>query len=343
MVLYMEKKKSLCFLLLSITLVLVGVQIASVAGTITQEFITNQNSFLPEEPNYLTVNDVFIDTPGPMEDPVWFFVNLSVVFVLTPLLFILPNVLIKDKEEDDIDPKTAVETELRTITRIGWLTLFIQNILILVTYILFFVLIPIYSDANTPRRVLQTYFILFDVDFIAAALLIAGLIILALKLPKQKPTAYIAAAFWFIFIGTAIYPRISLVTDFTGGLTATFQIDNLEDFLLNYTGLFIFLQTMGHCFFALAIFYTTKFLYANSQIKGKGLVNAFGIINYAVGGLSTVIISVIVTYGNQIQESAGFSLMILYVILFGLKFGAIPIIGIIAGIVAFNHMKPQVA
>lgn len=337
----MDKKKSLCFLLLSVTLVIIGVQIANVTGAVVQEVMTSESNFLNPEPNFLSPNDTFFNITGAMEDPAWFWVNLSVVFVVTPVLFIVPNVLLKGKnDEEDDDPKTAIATETGTVARMGWLTLFIQNILILVTYILFFVLFPVYADPNAPRRVLQTYFILFDVDFIAAALLIAGLIILALKARKQKATAFVAAAFWLVFIGTAIYPRISLVTDFTGGLTATFDLNNFADFLLNYTGVFIFLQTLGHCFFALAIFYTTKFLVANSHMKGKGLVNAFGIINYVVGGLGTVIISVIVTYGNVIQDTAGISLVILYAILFGLKFGAIPIIGLIAGIIAFGQMKP---
>ncbi|MHA1366220.1 MAG: hypothetical protein ACTSP5_07400 [Candidatus Heimdallarchaeota archaeon] len=193
---------------------------------------------------------------------------------------------------------------------------------------------------ETVQAILQTYFIVFDVDFIAAALMIVGLILLALKLPKQKASAYLAAAFWLIFIGVAIYPRITLVTQLTGGLGSTFNLAGLESFVLNYTGSFIFLQTLGHCFFALAIFYTVKFLFANSQIKGKGIANAFGITNYVVGSLWTLIISIVLTFGNQIEMAAGGSLMILWAILFGAKLVAVPIIGLIAGIMAFNQMKP---
>ncbi len=343
----MEKKKSLCILLLSVTLLLVGIQIVNVTGSVTNEIEISKNSLIETNPIQLAVTDPFINETSLLEDPVWFWVNLSVVCIVTPVLFIVPSILIKDKKDDEVDevdedPKTAVATENAIVARMGWLTLFIQNILVLVFFVLFWVL-TLSVSADTIQAILQTYFIVFDVDFIAAALLIVGLIILGLKLPKQKASAYLAAAFWLIFIGVAIYPRITLVTQLTGGLGSSFNLAGLESFVLNYTGSFIFLQTLGHCFFALAIFYTVKFLFANSKIKGKGIANAFGITNYVVGSLWTLIISIVLTFGNQIEMSAGGSLMILWGILFGAKLVAVPILGLIASILAFNHMKPAQA
>lgn len=71
------------------------------------------------------------------------------------------------------------------------------------------------------------------------------------------------------------------------------------------------------------------------------MINAFAFINYIVGGLMNVALLTILCYGNVIEDTLGFSLLILYAILFGLKFGALPIIGIIAGITGFSQMNPK--
>ena len=345
----MEKKKSLCIILLSITLLMIGFQITSLSTSVVQGVIAvgTSDSIIPE-PTLLTPNAPFINSTTNAVESVWFWVNLAVVVGFTPLAIILPSVLIKDKKDEDsevVETKLASK-EFATVARFGWLTLFIQNILILLTYIMFFVLIPVYINSGNfelGQRILQTLFILFDVDFIAAGLLIAGLIIMALKLPKAKPFAYIAAGSWLAFIGVAIYPRIALVTDFSGGLGSTFNLDGFLDFLLNFGGVHTLLLTLSHCFFAIAILFTTRFLLANSQIKGKGMLNAFGLINYIVGGLMNISLLVILCFGNQIESVLGFSLLILYAIMFGIKFGALPIIGIIAGMVGFTQMKPATA
>jgi hypothetical protein len=343
----MEKKKSLCFLLLSLTLLVVGLQIASVSTSVVQGVLVKETSNTSNPgPIFFTPNAPFINGTAPVEQH-WFWINLSVVLVVTPLILILPVVLIKDKkkEEEELteEPK-VISKEFGTIARFGWLTLFIQNILILLTYIIFFVLIPVYASSGNftlGQRILQTLFILFDVDFIAAGLLIAGLIILSLKLPKGKPFAYIAAGSWLVFIGVAIYPRIALVTDFTGGLGSDFNFDGLLDFLLNFGGVHTLLLTLSHCFFAIAILFTTRFLLANSQIRGKGMLNAFAITNYVVGGLMNISLLTILCYGNAIEDTLGFSLLILYAIMFGIKFGALPIMGIIAGMMGFSQMNPK--
>ncbi|MHA1504440.1 MAG: hypothetical protein ACTSPT_04525 [Candidatus Heimdallarchaeota archaeon] len=343
----MEKKKTLCFLLLSIALLMVGLQIVNVSTSVVQGVIANgANSSINPQPTYLTPNAINLTiTTNPVEQ-YWFWINISVILVVTPLLIILPSVLIKDKNDEDseIEEPKVISKEFGTVARFGWLTLFIQNILILVTYIMFFVLIPVYiNSANFTlgQRILQTLFILFDVDFIAAGLLIAGLIILSTKLQKGKPFAYIAAGSWLVFIGVAIYPRISLVTDFSGGLGSTFNLEGFLEFLLNFGGVHTFLLTLSHCFFAIAILYTTRFLLANSQIKGKGMINAFGLINYIVGGLMNIALLSFLCMGSQMTGVLVLSILILYVILFGIKFGALPIIGIIAGMVGFSQMNPN--
>jgi len=342
----MEKKKSLCFLLLSIALLIVGLQIANVSTLVVQGVIAKgTNNTFNLEPTFLTPNELNLTITENLVEQYWFWINISVVLVVTPLLIILPSVLIKDKkdEESDVEELKIVSKEFGTVARFGWLTLFIQNILILVMYILFFVMIPVYintANFTLGQRILQTLFILFDVDFIAAALLIVGLIILSLKLQKGKPFAYIAAGSWLVFIGVAIYPRIALVTDLTGGLGSTFNLEGFLDFLLNFGGVHTLLLTLSHCFFAIAILYTTKFLLANSQIKSKGMLNAFGLINYIVGGLMNILLLSILCFGAQMSGVLFISLFIFYLILFGIKFGALPIFGIIAGIMGFTQMKP---
>ncbi|MHA1307339.1 MAG: hypothetical protein ACTSSB_08105 [Candidatus Heimdallarchaeota archaeon] len=338
----MEKKKSLCFLLLSITLVLVGVQIASVTGVIAHEVMTSKSNFVDDaKPIFLAVENPMINTTGPLENPAWFWLNFTFIVVITPALFIVPSLLIKDKKDDEVEdePKTAIITENNLVARMGWMALFVQNILILLMIILFFVLIPVAQDAQLQVNILKSLLILWDLDFIAGILFIIGLILLSLKASKGKIYAYIGAAAWLIFIGTAIYPRISML-NLINSIEA-FDFNEMGDFAIQFTGVFLFLQNLGHCFFAVAIFNTVKFLHVNSQIRGKGITNAFGITNYVVGSLGVFILTLITTYGNKIEITTGASLMILYSILYGIKYFGVPIIGIIAGILAFNQMKPK--
>ncbi len=349
----MEKKKALCFLMLSMTILIVGLQIGYGSSVFTQQVINESDISIDTKIPFITnlrPNAINFTITGSIES-VWFYVNLVAV-VLTPIAIILPFVLIKNKKEDEVvvsdDPETKpqidaafVEPTGNLLARIGMLVLFIQNVIILLMYILFFVLIPTYTNPDIPLNILRTYFFLFDIDFIAAILITIGLVLSALKTQKSQIIGFIGAGMWIIFIGVAIYPRIELITGLTGGLGSTFNFDAFFEYLTNFYGPDIFLRTLGHCFFLLGIMFTTKYFSDNDQLKAKGLINAFGITNYTVGGLMNILLLLVLTFGLNMTGEAVISLLILYFILFLIKFTAVPLLGLIAGIIGFNRMNPK--
>ena len=355
----MEKKKLLCIVLLSMTLLMLGMQITIGSSTIITQITENENTFSSIKnldfitgQNEITTNQIGFEITESIE-PVWFYVNL-IVIVLTPLAIILPSILIKNKNKDeDVDTeeiKTNIDTNLsdnRIIARIGMLLFFIQNITILVLYILFYVLIPTYDNLQTPVNVLRAYFIAWDLDFLAAILIAVGLVVLSLRVNKSKIFAYLGAGSWIAFIGLAIYPRIELTTGLTGDVSTSFGlmefVEGLADYFTTFYGVDVLLQTFGFCFLAISLIFTTKFLFDNNILKGKGMINAFGITNYVVGGLMSILILIPLTFGETMTGTALGSLAIFYIIVLTIKLVAVPILGLIAGIIGFNRMKPEAA
>ncbi|NHJ85470.1 MAG: hypothetical protein FK734_08405 [Asgard group archaeon] len=365
----MEKRKSLCLLLLSMVVVVIGFQVMISSITLTsaigKEITENSQFNVQTAPDFGTIIDLNqitgINFTGSIESH-WFYINL-VLIVITPLGFILPTVLIKDKKKTE-EPAKEASTEMATesvesqsrvdldptakygniVGRIGMLVLFLENVIILITYIAFFVLIPTYGDyPDRPLTVLRTYFILFNIDFMAAMLVSIGLVVISLRAARSRIFAYLATGSWVTFIGVNIYPRIRLVQTFTGsistGESAMDILENIAEYLTSFYGPDLTLQTAAYCFLALAIFFTTKFLADNSQLRSKGIVNAFGITNYVTGGLMNFILLLLLTYGIDIDPSLSGSLMIFYLILIVIKLIAVPITGLIASILTFSQMN----
>ncbi|HUT81598.1 MAG TPA: hypothetical protein VMZ29_10390 [Candidatus Bathyarchaeia archaeon] len=368
----MAKKKVIFIIFLSMTFLLITVQAYSTSSSCTEQATTNRNIKEVFKSNFninqdsLTTNAINFTLTEQVE-PVWFYVNL-VVIILTPIAIIVPTVIINNRKTKGFQypnstesPKILTDDELGIeepkilsgensetksgiiLTRIGLLMFFVQNLAILIMYILFFVLIPTYSDPQTPVTVIQIYLILFELDFIAGILIAIGLIILSLNVNKSKIFAYIAAGAWLAFIGLAIYPRIEMIISFTGDLSSTEGImaylEQLFEYLVTFYGVDVFLQTCGHCFLVIALFYTSKFLHDNTQFTAKGIVNSFGIFNYIAGSLMNILLLSILTFGFNFTPEALGSIAILYVITLTIKLIAVPFVGLIAGIMGFKRMK----
>ncbi|MBN1329503.1 MAG: hypothetical protein JXA54_08525 [Candidatus Heimdallarchaeota archaeon] len=373
----MEKKKVISIIFLTLTFLLVTIQVYSVSssciGQVASENVKYTNANFGFNHDTLTINGIF-DNATSIIEPVWFYVNLLVVVIFTPVAIIVPIVIINKRnqkgkmvtktEDEDIskqpdvlaDNENVVEEPKilgkeksymntgQTLTRIGLLMFFIQNLSILVMYILFFVLIPTYSDPQTPITIIRIYLILFELDFVAGILIAVGLILISLEANKNKIFAYIAAGSWLAFIGLAIYPRIRMIIGFTGDLSSPENMseyfNQLGEYLMSFYGTEIILQTFGHCFLAIALVYSTKFLIDNTQFTAKGIINSFGLMNYIVGGLMNVLLLLILTYALNMDEQLIASIGILYLIVLVIKLIAVPFVGLIAGIMGFKRMKP---
>ncbi|MFW9921960.1 MAG: hypothetical protein ACFFDW_01590 [Candidatus Thorarchaeota archaeon] len=360
-----ENKKTLSIVLLSIITIMIGFQVMIGSSEIAQAINANNGDqnfrdlqFKPSFDTY-SVNQVNFSEGI---DSYWFYINIGII-VLTPLGFILPVLLIKDKKKEEevaakpdpdasIEPQTAMNTDAAAsissgniIGRIGIFILFLENIVVLLVYILFFVLIPTYSENLTPIDILHIYTILFNIDFLAAILISIGMILLSLKAEKSKVYAYLATGSWVVFIGTNIYPRIRLTNIFTGDITTGEQfidmVEKIAEYLTSFYGRDLLLQTIAFCFFALAIFYSAKFLHDNGQLRSKGIVNGFGITNYVAGGLINVILLLLLTFGFQMEPSAVSTVLILLAIVYVIKLLAVPLLGLIASIVTFSQMNPK--
>jgi hypothetical protein len=217
----MERKKSISIILLSMTVLMLAVQVYMTCSVADQTFgITNKiaKNEPIESPYYFNPNAINITAEI---EPIWFVLNLVIV-ILTPIGMIITAVLVNKKKNDNIPSTKAEITEETTeeqkllnnpetldiqgriLSRMGLLVLFIQNILILVIFILFFILFPFYEDAQTPINVIRTYLILFDVDFIASILIAVGILLVTLRLSKNKVLGFIAFGSLLAFVGLAL-------------------------------------------------------------------------------------------------------------------------------------------
>ncbi len=370
----MEKKKVISIIFLTLTFLLITIQVSSISSicigqTVAKDlkkdfgtnFIINQDS--------LSTNAIFENMTVTIE-PVWFYINLIVV-IITPIAIFVPILVISNKKQKaneakaqdsgekanilDVDNESAEEPKVlgqeksytntgKTLARVGLLLFFVQNLLILLMYILFFVLIPTYTDPQTPISIIRAYLIILELDFVAGLLIAIGVILISLEAKKNKIFAYLAAGSWLVFIGLAIYPRIEMIIGFTGEFTDVESIatyfEQLGEYLMTFYGANVLLQTLGHCFLAISLFFSSKFLIDNTQFTAKGIVNSFGMMNYITGGLMNILLLLLLTFGIDMTEQALGSIGILYIIVLIIKLIAVPFVGLIAGIMGFKRMKP---
>ncbi|NHJ32129.1 MAG: hypothetical protein FK732_04640 [Asgard group archaeon] len=349
----MEKKKTISLILLTLAVTLICYQ-AFVFGSAYSNEITNdldlKTQFSTDTilQDRLTTNQ-FNESAQPK---VWLYANI-VVLLAPPIVMIVQMILDsgnkkdeenpseEDSEVDEIKQESRIESavpatdKLLNVIRFGFLAFFIQNIAILLLVIVELVTIPI-ANPDLSRTIMQVYTILFHLDYIGGILIAVGLAILAMRL-ERKWQGFAAAFCWIAWIAIGITPRIKTTENL--GIFGTLTLIDLEEFGTKFYNVDIFLITFGTVALTLALFYTANVLTKDDYLKGKGMLNAFGITNYVIGAGFSVILLVLLSYGGTMTPEAILSMIILWGIFFFAKFIVSPVIGLIAGIIGFRRIK----
>ncbi|MBK5112412.1 MAG: hypothetical protein KGD59_06835 [Candidatus Heimdallarchaeota archaeon] len=355
----MERKKIYTLLFLTVFAITLCCQVSnhkvSSAKIISEEPFQTANTkpvngISPSAPtlNALFNSSLFNQSAQPK---IWFYLNIVLV-VLLPIVFIVQTILDKRSkgnptasklDEEEAVEETRTETiappknNLLHLVRYSFLTLFIQNIAILVVLIVILVT-SFQLNPQLSQTLTQIYSIMYHIDFIAAILAAIGLILIAPTV-KRRVQSYVAAGFWIAWIGLGIYPRINLI-----GNTGIFGAFDPLDFIawgLNFYGSDLFLITFGSIALAFALFYTANVLVDDGYIRGKGMLNSFGITNAIIGAGFSIILLSLLTFGGTMTDETLLSIGILWVIFIFGKFLIGPVVGIIAGIVVFRQIKPE--
>jgi len=300
-------------------------------------------------PSAPTINDgsIFNQSAQPK---IWFYLNIVLVALL-PIVFIVQTILNKrskgnptaSKLDDEELEETRTEliapqkNNLLHLVRFSFLTLFIQNIAILVILIVILVT-SLQLNPQLSQTLTQIYSIMYHLDFIAALLSGIGLILIAPTV-KRRVQSYVAAGFWFAWIALGIYPRINLIRN--TGIFGSFDPSDFVAWGLNFYGSDLFLITFGSIALAFALFYTANVLVDDEYLRGKGMLNSFGITNAIIGGGFSIILLSLLTFGSEMTTETLLSVGILWVIFIFGKFIVAPVVGIIAGIVVFRQIKPE--
>jgi hypothetical protein len=346
-----KKTLSLTLLILFSTLIFIqlGISTQAICNISTPQAIT-QNNVKPTFDNF-RINQ-FNESAEPQT---WFYLNL-VVIVLIPIVIIVQAIVDRTRKKPDVpkisedeieDIETNVETSNKfnpLILRIGFFVLFIQNVLILPMLIGFLAMAIALTFGGTPNPGLESattnlfrvFSIAYYLDFTAAVLCVVGLILFSLNI-KEKVLAYVASGFWLLWIGVSIYPRIDFVTSLelfspvpAGG--------DIFEFFLGFFGNTTFLLTCGYAALALGLFYTAKVLVANGKIQRGGLINAFGLVNFTIGGFANVLLLTLLTWGYQMDDGVIAALSFILAVFWAMKFLASPILGLVTGIITFNRI-----
>ena len=285
---------------------------------------------------------------------IWFYLNIVLVALL-PVVFIVQTILNKrskgnptaSKLDEEAVEDTVEETRTESIAppknnllhlvRYGFLTLFIQNIAILVILIVILVT-SLQLNPQLSQTLTQIYSIMYHIDFIAALLCAIGLILIAPTV-KRRVQSYVAAGFWIAWIGLAIYPRFNLISN--TGIFGAFDPSDFVAWGLNFYGSDLFLITFGSVALAFALFYTANVLVDDKYVRGKGMLNSFGIANSIISGGFSIILLSLLTFGAEMTPETILSIGILWVIFIFGKFIVGPVVGLIAGIVVFRQIKPE--
>jgi hypothetical protein len=347
----MEKKKTISLLLLTLAVTLICYQ-AYVFGSSYSEKITADldlsTQFSSDDilQGGLTTNQ-FNDSAQP---EIWLYANI-VILLVPPIVMIVQMILdarIKKDEEtpteetvDEAKQESRVESTvpktdiMLNLVRFGFLGFFIQNIAILVLVIVELVTIPVLNP-NLSRTIMQFYTILFHLDFVGGILIAVGLAILAMRL-ERKWQSFAAAFCWIAWVAIGIAPRIRTTENL--GIFGTLTEVDLLEFGANFYNIDIFLITFGTVALTLALFYTANVLHKDNYLRGKGMLNAFGITNYVIGIGFSVLLLVLLSYGINMTNEAIASMAILWGIFFFAKFIVSPVVGLIAGIIGFRRIK----
>lgn len=353
----MVRKKTLSVTLLILLATLIFVQFSICAQSISKTYIQNEAKQHSVNPIFDQIHtNQFNESAEPVT---WFYLNIGVV-VLIPIVMIVQTIIDKTRKKPD-DPKKLEEEEEEEIEeietrvepskfnpliiRIGFFTLFIQNILILPMLIIFMALtigINFGGPGANPGMesatisLFKAFSILFYLDFAAALLCVVGLILFSLSI-KEKVQSFVASGFWLLWIGVGIYPRIDFVTSL-GIFNPAPVGGDIFEFFLGFFGNTTFLLTCGYGLFALALFYTAKVLVSSGKLQRGGLLNAFGIVNFVIGAFANILLLLLLTWGIQMTIEAITSLSFVMAAFWALKFLASPILGMVTGIITFNRI-----
>ena len=354
----MVSKKTLSVTLLILLSTLIFVQFSICAQSISETFTPNgykQNSLNP------TFDQIHTNQFNESSEPItWFYLNIGVV-VLIPIVMIVQTIIDKTRKKPDVPKKLEEEEEEEEIEeietrveppkfnplllRIGFFTLFVQNILILPMLIIFMALalaINVGGPGGNPglesatTNLFRAFSIVYYLDFAAALLCVVGLILFSLSI-KEKVQGFVASGFWLLWIGVGIYPRINFVTSL-GLFNPVPAGGDIFEFFLGFFGNTTFLLTCGYGLFALALFYTAKVLVSNGKLQRGGLLNAFGLVNFVIGAFASILLLLLLTWGSQMTIEAITSLSFILAAFWALKFLASPILGMVTGIITFNRI-----
>jgi len=365
----MERKKLLSLIILTFLATMFVCQVTVLSQSISvSDIVTKQSrqkdiGSHPRMPVIQGVSFNWTEFNQTAQPKVWFYINLVVV-ILVPIIFIIQPIIMKaskkkaatpaegdegnsEEGDDDENYKSKVteqiapknSTPLANFIRFAFLTLFIQNITILVLYVAFLVTIPqSITNPDISITILKIYSILFYLDFLAAILAVVGLILIAPTV-KRKVQCYIAAGFWIAWIGLGIYPRINSVINI-GLFGPTTGLDFVQ-WAMSFYGRDLFLINMGSIALAIALFNTAFVLFDEGYIKGKGSTNSFGIGNYIVSSGFALVLLVMLTFGETMTGQQLGSLGLLWIVFILGKFLVAPVMGLIAGIVSFKQLNPK--
>jgi len=364
----MERKKLLSLIILTFLATMFVCQVTILSQSISVPKIVSKQSRQkdigshPRMPVIQEISFNWTEFNQTAQPKVWFYINLVVV-VLVPIIFIVQPIIMnrfkknmaslteEDKgdsdegEDEDYKSKVTEEiapthsTPLVNFIRFAFLTLFIQNVAILVLYIAFLVTIPqSVSSPEISRNILKIYSILYYLDFVAAILAAVGLILIAPTV-KRKVQSYIAASFWIAWIGLGIFPRINSVINI-GLFGPTTGLDFVQ-WAVAFYGRDLLLINLGSIALAIALFNTAFVLFEEGYIKGKGSANSFGIGNYIVSSGFTLVLLIMLTFGETLSGQQLGSLGILWIVFILGKFLVAPVMGLIAGIVSFKQLNPK--
>ncbi|MCE7746374.1 MAG: hypothetical protein GPJ52_14695, partial [Candidatus Heimdallarchaeota archaeon] len=337
---------------------LIFVQFSICAQSISKTYIPNgfkQNSVNP------TFDQIHTNQFNESAESItWFYLNIGVV-VLIPLVMIVQTIIDKTRKKPDVSKKLEEEEEeeieeIETrvepankfnplLLRIGFFTLFIQNIMILPMLIIFMAMgiaLTVGGPGANPglesatTNLFRAFSIIYYLDFAAALLCVVGLILFSLSI-KDKVQGFVASGFWLLWIGVGIYPRINFVTSL-GLFNPVPSGGDIFEFFLGFFGNTTFLLTCGYGLFALALFYTAKVLVSNGKLQRGGLLNAFGLANFIIGAFASILLLLLLTWGFQMTIEASASLTFILAAFWALKFLASPILGMVTGILTFNRI-----
>lgn len=356
----MVRKKTLSVTLLILLATLIFVQFSICAQSISKTYIQNEVKQHSVNPIFDQIHtNQFNESAEPIT---WFYLNIGVV-VLVPIVMIVQTIIDKTRkkpdepkkleEEEEIEEEEIEEIETRVepskfnplIIRIGFFTLFIQNIMILPMLIIFMALVlainvggpganPGLESATT--NLFRAFSIIYYLDFAAAILCVVGLILFSLSI-KEKVQSFVASGFWLLWIGVGMYPRVNFVTSL-GLFNPVPAGGDIFEFFLGFFGNTTFLLTCGYGLFALALFYTAKVLVSNGKLQRGGLLNAFGLVNFVIGAFASILLLLLLTWGFQMTIEAITSLSFILAAFWALKFLASPILGMVTGIITFNRI-----